>query len=604
MKILEEFVSSALILDAAKYYYSYYPVRESDSIRNARALSFIASTDFLKNNFYQFGNDYIFEAQKYRDAIKQHIFCIYFFNSVLNELKKGYFNLVEDIKSKTQKINNDLLYLKKIAMQNAISREYEFNKATVINNFKDSGSQNYSNFLDFKTNTILSRSDMVKSKDQMLHLDQLENNEIVPNELNLVFEETRFTSLLFENDINNLLYDSEPFKFIVFCQTKDKQNFEILKNDGQITFMFEFNSPQKINKLRIDSASSSAFIIKQNNLRYLNLNTNLYESIEFISNSLNENIDLYFETFETNKIKITLTQTVWVEEKTIDNIYGKIFDYSVDRIQFFYTNYKPFGVFRSGELVPINSPLSLEYSCDYFFQDEDCYVEYYLDLMLYGEEDFDAFNYIKQTENTIVKQTPRLKEIIPYPREMGTQKELLAFNSYKAKILFVPNTGNGTLKIFRKTKDVILQLTPGLSYEISTDFSETFGSPDITDTIYNTIAGSHYIKLKIETELDRKIFIESEYYATYDIAPIFFLNREKTIGFLNNKIVFFKNLQESVGYVRPIIIFRTKDYQFDSTSFISSIKIVCEEKELNKDSYIELIDFVEYISQGDGNVVI
>ena len=600
MKILEEFVSSALILDAAKYYYSYYPVREEDSIRNARALSFIASTDFLKNNFYQLGSDYIFEAQKYRDAVKQHVFCIYFFNSVLNELKKGHHNLIEDIKSKTQKINNDLLYLKKIAMQNAISREYEFNKATVINNFKDSGSQNYSSFLDFKTNTILSRSDMVKSKDQMLHLDQLENNEIVPNELNLVFEETRFTSLLFQNDINNLLYDLEPFKFIVFCQTKDKQNFEIIKDDGQITFMFEFNSPQKINKLRIDSASSSPFIIKQNNLRYLNLNTNLYESIEFISNSLNENIDLYFETFETNKIKITLTQTVWVEEKTIDNIYGKIFDYSVDRIQFFYTNYKPFGVFRSGELVPINSPLSLEYSCDYFFQDEDCYVEYYLDLMLYGEEDFDAFNYVKQTENTIIKQTPRLKEIIPYPRETATQKELLAFNSYKAKILFVPSPEVGNLKILRKNKTGLTQLTLGQDYLLSSDFGETFSN----EVQYNDITGSYYVKLNIDTDLKRKIFIESEYYALYDVSALFFLNREKTIWFLNNKIVFFKNLQESVGYVRPIIIFRTKDYQFDSTSFISSIKIVCEEKELNKDSYIELIDFVEYISQGDGNVVI
>ena len=600
MKILEEFISSALILEAAKYYYSYYPVREEDSIRNARALSFIASTDFLKNNFYQFGNDYIFEAQKYRDAIKQHIFCIYFFNSVLNELKKGYHNLVEDIKSKTQKINNDLLYLKKIAMQNAISREYEFNKATVINNFKDSGSQNYSNFLDFKTNTILSKSDMIKSKDQLLHLDQLENNEIIPNELNLVFEETRFTSLLFENDINNLLYDSEPFKFIVFCQTKDKQNFEILKDDGQITFMFEFNSPQKINKLRIDSAASAPFIIKQNNLKFLNLNTNLYEPIQFISNSLNENIDLYFETFETNKIKITLTQTVWIEEKIIDNLYGKVFDYSVDRIQFFYTNYKPFGVFRSGELIPINSPLSLEYSCDYFFQDEDCYVEYYLDLMLYGEEDFDAFNYVKQTENTIIKQTPRLKEIIPYPRETATQKELLAFNSYKAKILFVPSPEVGNLKIFRKNKMGLTQLTLGQDYLLSSDFGETFSN----QIQYNDITGSYYVKLNIDTDEKRKTFIESEYYALYDASALFFLNREKTIWFVNNKIVFFKNLQESVGYVRPIIIFRTKDYQFDSTSFISSIKIVCEEKELNKDSYIELIDFVEYISQGDGNVVI
>ena len=601
MKILEEFVSSALILDAAKYYYSYYPVREEDSIRNARALSFIASTDFLKNNFYQLGSDYIFEAQKYRDAVKQHVFCIYFFNSVLNELKKGYHNLIEDIKSKTQKINNDLLYLKKIAMQNAISREYEFNKATVINNFKDSGSQNYSSFLDFKTNTILSRSDMVKSKDQMLHLDQLENNEIIPNELNLVFEDTRFTSLLSQNDINNLLYDSEPFKFIVFCQTKDKQNFEIIKDDGQITFMFEFNSPQKINKLRIDSASSSPFIIKQNNLRYLNLNTNLYEPIQFVSNSLDENIDLYFETFETNKVKITLTQTVWIEErKTTEGVYGKIFDYSVDRIQFFYTNYQSFGVFRSNELVPVNSPLSLEYTCDYFFEDEDCYVEYYLDLMLYGEEDFDAFNYVKQTENTIIKQTPRLKEIIPYPRETATQKELLAFNSYKAKILFVPSPEVGNLKILRKNKTGLTQLTLGQDYLLSSDFGETFSN----EVQYNDITGSYYVKLNIDTDLKRKIFIESEYYALYDVSALFFLNREKTIWFLNNKIVFFKNLQESVGYVRPIIIFRTKDYQFDSTSFISSIKIVCEEKELNKDSYIELIDFVEYISQGDGNVVI
>ena len=604
MKILEEFVSSALILDAAKYYFSYYPVKEEESIRNARALSFIASTDFLKNNFYQFGNDYIFEAQKYRDAIKQHVFCIYFFNSVLNELKKGYDNLVEDIKSKTQKINNDLLYLKKIAMQNAISREYEFNKATVINNFKDSGSQNYSNFLDFKTNTILSKSDMVKSKDQMLHLDELESNEIIPNELNLVFEETRFTNLLFQNDINNLLYDSEPFKFIVFCQTKDKQNFEILKDDGQITFMFEFNSPQKINKLRIDSASSSPFLIKENNLRYLDLNSNTYAPIQFISNSLDENIDLYFETFETNKIKITLTQSVWIEEKTIENVYGKIFDYSVDRIQFFYTNYKAFGVFRSSELVPINSPLSLEYSCDYFFQDEDCYVEYYLDLMLYGEEDFDSFNYIKQTQNTIIKQTPRLKEIIAFPRETAIQKELLAFNSYKAKILFIPNVGNKKLKIYRKNKNGTTELQLENDYQISTDFSESFGSPAIEERNYNLIAGSHYIKLIINTELDRKVFLESEYYAMYEIAPLFFLNQEKTIWFLNNKIVFRNALQESVGYVRPIIIFRTKDYQFDSTSFISSIKIVCEEKELNKDSYIELIDFVEYISQGDGNVVI
>ena len=49
---------------------------------------------------------------RFTESLKQHIFSIYYFNSLLNELKLGYENLIQDIKSKTNKINDDLIYLK------------------------------------------------------------------------------------------------------------------------------------------------------------------------------------------------------------------------------------------------------------------------------------------------------------------------------------------------------------------------------------------------------------------------------------------------------------------------------------------------------------
>lgn len=607
MKILQENIASAYLLEAAKYYYSYSPFKEDQTILNARAYAFALSVNFDKNSFYQLNTNSLFEAFRFTESLKQHIFSIYYFNSLLNELKLGYENLIQDIKSKTNKINDDLIYLKKVTLQNALARQYLYSKSSIINNFKDSGIQNYSTFKDFKTKTMLSRSDMIKSKDRFLHLDESESSLIIPNEINLVYEATRFTEIIYQNDLMNLLYDSEPFKFVIFYQTKDTQGFEILKTEGQICLMFEFDSPQDINKIRIDSASSSPFYIKENALLYYNDDLKQYIPALFKQSDLNENIDLYLlDKINTRKIKLTLNQTKWIEERTYNDLNGKVFDYSIDRVQFFYTNYKAFGVFRSNELIPINTPLSLEYNCDYLLEEQDCYLEYYLEYLLYGESDFDSFNYVKQEENVLIKQTPRLKGVYPFPSEKNIQRELLGFNSYKAKLLFVPIESVNTLKVFMKKQgdSQVRELEIGIDYNISRDSGETFVNSFSTSSSRDFIAGSYQIQL-IVNQFDEVLdYIKSEFYVEYELMPVFYLNEEKTLIWFNNKVLFNDKLQESVGYVRPILIFRTKDYQFDSTSIISSIKIVCEEKELNKDSYIELIDFVEYISQGDGNVVI
>lgn len=595
--IFETNKKAELLIEAAEFRLSYSRLKESRDIYRKRAQGYIINLDFFNYQFYSPRLNEFFTISSFNDSIKQNIFSIYYFNTILSEYKKAFDILVDKLKTFNYKTELDIKYLNSVIKKQRIKTTNNISKVFLLDNFKDSNTENSYHLKDFKTNVSLSKNNIIDSSNETLNINKIQSINIIPEFVDVIKEETSFGDSkepLIYNDIENILEEKDPFRFIVCKKIEDILGYTYVVEKSYLTVLFDFNKITKINNIKVNYSSSKQITIEKDDIRFFNTKTKSWESIEFVDLLNNNNSDFYFETITTNKIKITFTQYQHLEEKQIENFTAKIYDLSIDCVLFNFSTYKNMSLFRSNDYLSLNQPMSFTYDVDYLFKDNDVFAERYFYLTLYGEESFDSFKKRTLLKDDINRETVRYKKVIPVPENSLVQKELLVFNLGAAKMLFVPN--ELTIKVYKN--DSLVPLVYGVDYVISRDSKNSYLSEDELQqfvTLEKRFSGNWYVKLLSNNPDLRHQFLNS-YRVEYETLPMYFL--DKDIICLNNKIVLGHGLQNSVGFVKPYLILRSKKNKNDSSSIIKQLLIKCEEKEEDKSSDIELEDFIELIAEG------
>lgn len=589
-----------LLVEAAQFRLSYSKLKEGKDLLRKRAQGYVINSDFGNYMFYSPRVTEFFTISSFNDSIKQNIFTIYYFNTLLSEYKISFENLIERLKSFNSKTESDIKYLNSVLKKQKIKTINNFSKVYLLDNFKDSNTKNSFHLKDFKTNTSLSKTNIVDSNNESLNINKIKQTQLFPEFVSVVSEETCFGDSkepLVLNDIENILEEKDPFRFVIYKKIEDVLGYQYIVDKSYLTIAFDFNRLTRINNLKIVYASSKKILLEGNAIKYFNNAENQWNDLIFSELLTNNNSDLYFETILTDKIKITFTQFQHLEEKQIEDFVAKIFDLSIDCVSFYYSTYRNMSLFRSNEYLSLNQPLSLTYDVQYLYEDKDVFVERYLNIILYGEESFDAFKEKSLLKDDLNRETPRFNEVIPVPATSLIQKELLVFSLGTAKIQFVPN--ELSIKIYKN--DETIPLIYGIDYLLSRDQKNSFLlESDLKEevTLNLRYAGNWYIKLlnnSNSVEDLRTQFLNS-YRIEYETSPLYFLNKDITC--LYNKIVFSPRLQHSIGFTKPYLIFRTKKNNNESSSIIKQLLIKCEERETLKENKLEIEEFVELIAKG------
>lgn len=589
-----------LLIEAAQFRLSYSKLKEQKDILRKRAQGYVINLDFGNYLFYSPRVTEFFTISSFNDSIKQNIFTIYYFNTLLSEYKLAFENLIQKLKAFNSKTELDIKFLNSTLKAQRIKTINQFSKVYLLDNFKDSNIKNTLHLKDFKTNISLSKDSIADSNNECLNIKKIQDTKIIPEFVSVVNEETCFGDskepLIF-NDIENILEEKDPFRFVIFKKIEDSLGYQYVVDKSYLTVVFDFNKLTRINNLKITYASSKKILLEKNAIKYYNNKEKTWTPLDFSELLTNNNSDLYFDRIITDKIKITFTQYQHLEEKQIEDFVAKIFDLSIDSVSFYYSTYKNMSLFRSNEYLSLNQPLSLNYDIDFLYEDPDVFVEKYLSITLYGEDIFDAFKEKSLLKDDLNRETPRINEVIPVPNNSIVQKELLVFSFGVAKIQFVPN--ELSIKVYKN--DSTTPLVYGVDYVISRDQKNSFLlENELSESVSLDLrySGNWYVKLinnNNSVEDLRKQFLNS-YKIEYDILPLYFLNKDITCFY--NKIVFSPKLQYSLGFVKPYLIFRTKKNNNDSSSIIKQLLIKCEERESSKENKLELEEFVELIAKG------
>ena len=302
-----------------------------------------------------------------------------------------------------------------------------------------------------------------------------------------------------------------------------------------------------------------------------------------------------------SKLKLFFkNKNISFKDKIVNNQIAKVYDLSIKEVAFSYKKHKSFGFYRESEVVAVNKMLSFDMTVDYLLEDPDTYLEKSAHVVLYGEEEFEAF----KRSNKNFQQTPRINSIIPVSNNRIKEKELLVFKNKDARCLFFPNirkTGAATLaeRIIVKKDGVALSLIT--DYNISLDELETFipntDSFGLLEQAYPVKqAGLFYISLNKRPE------VGSVYTVEYDLDRDFYLDESKLIKLKNGSVVLDRSLHGSAGFIRPRVILRSGS-RINNSSLIKKYKVLIEELEENIEESLLYEEFIEVSSRSTNNVI-
>jgi hypothetical protein len=534
---------------------------------------------FTQTNFTNILSNSILSSSKYNFAIVKYQMYLYYFHELINRVHERFNDYLEVAKDTNLKVLSDYRYLNNKILESQIKREKQVSSVMLINDFKDSGMVNLGNLKDPKTGNRFFISNTLDTTNETLNLRKTFESIIKVKSVNINFSESTYDSKLSESIIDNpndLVLTEDPWRCLIGL--KDTSNCTM-------SLIFVFENYERINSFNIQYGSLLDIYIEENGLSYLNSNNEWIE-LQIYNESINDTLEIYFETVYTKKIKINFKQDQVLESKKIQTHYYNFFDMSINSIKFKYSCYSNYGIFRSSEYLIASKPLSLDYNCSYLYKDQDVYTEMYLKIKGYSNE----------------SDGLRLKvdTVIPYPEVNYQIKELISFKDKFAKLSFVPK--EDTIRLFVKGNPDREILFGSNTEPTNTQFQiKDDSDSEIRSVVRNnqsTLSGEYYIYF-LRVQYNR------EYYVTYDLYENdFSLDSSRNLVYSNNQLTFQNSYKDYYYAINPILILKTKTNRNDSTSIIDSIVLLCEEQSTSDGSVLDIQNQIKDINKDDGYVFV
>ena len=126
----------------------------------------------------------------------------------------------------------------------------------------------------------------------------------------------------------------------------------------------------------------------------------------------------------------------------------RVYDFSILHLKCRRKINREIGFYREANPVVLNKPLSAQIKVKNFYTDENCFIEKYAHIVLYGEEGFSP-NKVKNKNYT---NTKRANIKVPLPNSPYKERELLILKNKIGVLCFYPKIQKAikdTIKVFK-----------------------------------------------------------------------------------------------------------------------------------------------------------
>jgi len=596
-------ISKSIIWQESLVEYAQRLKTHSNDVISNKVISVYRTFTPDKDNIYfsLFGNNSNFNIEKMNFSLLMFQAAINFHNFLKIQIQSEISRFVNLVMSQDSKISKDIYFLNKVLLQTKSKRLNLASKTLVINDFSDSA--NPLKLIDPKNNTKLKIYELLDSGNQTLNLNKTATYSILVKDLEIDKSSSTFGNVLIKSNLENLLFVGEPFRYLIHVNTKDDYNRFKNIEYAVLTLHFKFNKLEFLNSIKIKLASSLNVYLAKDCIKYFD--GNAWSTVNTYNETIDENIELFFETIQAKEIKIEFKLNRWLEEKTINGIYGRIYDFSIDLISFEYSLYSDKGIFISNDFLKVNELQTMKTEISYLFEDEDIFTELYLDTKLWNK--YETNSNLKVSKKLPFPIKSLIREKISFSNTVnqiiGTEELPSNYINLKFKLLFPPK--ETSIRIFKN--GTLITNTFFNQIYLSNNSSSTFvklnsfqsnSERSLNGDLYD--CNDFYIGLSKLTNIK----ITDNFVIEYEIKSYF--SYDEILEFKMNNISI-KNMNASyIGYVVPILVMRNISKNNDSTSVIDKMFLHCTEKS-SRDDIENLIEIEEQITntyKGDGYVII
>ena len=621
-------------LEASRYRVALKGAGKDSGSKEAESFLLSRRFNFKKLNFSFRKRGNLLDAQLIDTNLRNLNFYMYYINKNINSIKR-----IEDafyLKSREyfKVLNKDLSKIKSLITETDLRLNSKYTKVKVYDIFQEKDFEEIYDLVDVKRDLRFRKEEQCQFKEGYIETKKINRSSLDIVSIELLQENSFFSDSLKAIEItkdSSLIYRKDKFWHYIVGAVQSLEDLQKLphKKVG-IEFVVNFDGYEDLNSIYIEFGSSLPVVFNKNQLSYYDKDTKVWKLIDEDTISILKDQNrskIFFNTVRTNKIKINLVQNKYHDTNQVfdEDIGSRILKDLVSRSYLAASNKEAFseikrvydlsilhlecsrecnshlGFYREAEPVTLNKPLSLNIEQEIFFESENCFIEKYAHIVLYGEESFAAHK--KKSKN--FNNTKRANIKIPLPNSSYREVELLRFKNKVSKVNLFPKLS------FQLPNEVVVKeinllgetdrtLVFGADYQVSLDGGSSFLVEDLGLWIIPT--GS---KPKIYNFLI-KLLVPELPNCVYTVEYI--LNDKIYCGYGNDlviqsgELVFGRKFQGSVGFVRPSFVLRNQS-KVNQSSKIKTYKVLIEEIDSDEDSYIEYETFLEMEKRGTSDVV-
>jgi hypothetical protein len=629
-------------LEASRYRVALKGTGKDSGSKEAESFLLSRRFNFKKLNFSFRKRGNLLDAQLIDTNLRNLNFYMYYINKNINSIKR-----IEDafyLKSREyfKVLNKDLSKIKSLITETDLRLNSKYTKVKVYDIFQEKDFEEIYDLVDVKRDLRFRKEEQCQFKEGYIETKKINRSSLDIVSIELLQENSFFSDSLKAIEItkdSSLIYRKDKFWHYIVGAVQSLEDLQKLphKKVG-IEFVVNFDGYEDLNSIYIEFGSSLPVIFNKNQLSYYDKDTKAWELIDEDTISILKDQNrskIFFNTVRTNKIKINLVQNKYHDTNQVfdEDIGSRILKDLVSRSYLSASNKEAFseikrvydlsilhlecsrecnshlGFYREAEPVTLNKPLSLNIEQEIFFESENCFIEKYAHIVLYGEESFAAHK--KKSKN--FNNTKRVNVKIPLPNSSHEEVELLRFQNGISKVNLFPKILNPASGFYFETDDIIkvnkINLVDGTKTTLSStrDFCVSLdgGSYFNEENAPRRIDTRKIGKPKIYNFLIKLLVPELSncvYTVEYILNDKIYCGYGDSLVIQSGELVFGRKFQGSVGFVRPSFVLRNQS-KVNQSSKIKTYKVLIEEIDSDEDSYIEYETFLEMEKRGTSDVV-
>ena len=620
-------------LDASKYRHSLQNLGVGSALNQVEPFLIKNKFNFKNLNFSFLKRGNIADAHLIDTNFRNLNCFLYYENKNLESIQRIQDSFERKTKEFFKVLNKDIEILESSILETSIRLNSKFNKVVAYSIFQEKDFEEQYDLFDLKRKIRFRKNQQCSFKRGYIETKEMNVSKVDIVSIELLKETSFFSDSLTAIDVDedtSLIYRENKFwKYIVGAKEFLDDLQELPHKAGRLDFLINFDGYEDLNNIFIEFGSSLPIEVDLNKVKYFDEKEQKYFLLENASLQVNSNrVEIVFKTIRTNKVKVSLVQDKYHDtsftygsaledvkkgsiidrsfishkESKEDFELKRVYDLSILNLECRRKANSGLGFYREAHPVVLNKPLSLQISPNVFFQSENCFIEKYAHIVLYGEEGFSA----NKVRNQNYTNTKRANVKIPLPNSPYKERELLILNNSVACLNFFPNITkkvDDTIKVFKTNINTgeKVECLIGNDYEVSFDKGNNYiNQSDYilkNDSLSRSVSEIFNFYIKILTP-QNKYFYTAEYLLNDKIlcgyGEKMFLSR--------GELVFNQEFQSSVGFIRPSFVLRNKSTDSQSSK-IRAYNVLIEEIESNEKSYIEYETFIELERKGSSNVV-